>query len=101
MKAACEYNPDDWFLTLPAGRPSATTKRRIVKGVRDAVDACYDCPAMIHCGELGMEPDNLMWGIWGGMLPAERMAQAGLSKSDFTMGSVGYTEFNLLEMVNA
>jgi len=101
MKAACEDNPDVWFTELPQGRPSAESKKRYIRDTKGAVSACYDCPAMIPCGELGMEPDNIMWGIWGGMLPAERMTKAGLTKKDFKWGSPGYNAFKLLELVYA
>jgi len=101
MKAACEEAPDNWFISLPPNRPGKAVKNAVIQGVKAAVEACYDCPAMIPCGELGMEPDNLMWGIWGGMLPAERLTLTGKSKADFTMGSVGYSEFKLQELVYA
>ena len=39
-----------------------------------------------------MLPENLKWGIWGGMLTAERMMKAGLEPSD--------TEARLLKLVN-
>ena len=101
MKAACEEDPESWFISLPKSRPSKATKNAIIRGVKQAVSACYDCPAMIPCGELGMESENLMWGIWGGMLPAERLTLAGKSKIDYTMNSVGYIEFKLKELVDA
>lgn len=88
----CRSNPEQWFLTLPTGPPTERTQNKIAEGSRQARDLCFDCHFMIECGEMGMLPENLKWGIWGGMLSAERMTKAGLEPSD--------TEARLLELVN-
>jgi len=99
MQAPCESNPDQWFTTLPSGVVKVSELRRLVDDVKSAIDACFECPAMIPCGELGMLPENIHYGIWGGMLPAERLAKTGKKKLDYTRGSVGYTEFKMKELV--
>ena len=101
MKAPCEYNPDQWFTTLPAGVVKKSDLTRLKNDVKSAIDACFECPAMIACGELGMLPENIYYGIWGGLMPAERLSKVGHKKSDDTRGSVGYTEFKMMELVYA
>ena len=88
----CRENPEQWFLTLPAGPPTDRTQHKIIEDTRKARDLCFDCNFMIQCGEFGMLPENLRHGMWGGMLSAERMAKAGVKP--------GYKEERLLELVN-
>ena len=42
---------------------------------------------------------NLYWGIWGGMLPAERMLRSGKNKEDYPVGTFQYAEYKMYEMV--
>lgn len=101
MKAACEENPDLWFTTLPAGQMTQTNRKQLKNGIKSAIDACFECPAMIACGDLGMLPENLYHGIWGGMLPSERLAKAGKMKDDYHPQHIGHKAFLLEEFVYA
>ena len=73
----CRYNPDQWFLALPIRGQKQRQEELVVERTRQAIDTCTMCPAQIACLEIGMLPENLHWGVWGGTLPAERLAKAG------------------------
>lgn len=39
---------------------------------RKAREACYECPLRLRCLGLGVMPDNLEYGTWGGYYAEER-----------------------------
>lgn len=41
-----------------------------------AKTVCMDCPVQDQCLELGMRPDNIRWGIFGGLTSDERRKRA-------------------------
>jgi len=95
----CSKEPDDWFTTFPNRKLHGHAKRAIVDKVIQTRDKCLDCPVMVQCGELGMREENLTYGIWGGMLAAERMRKAGKKKEDYWDGTYIYSEWKMLEAV--
>lgn len=83
MLTACKSNPDQWFPTLPNGGDRISPRRgireaQVVARTIEAIALCNKCPANDVCGEMGMEPDNVEYGIWGGKLAGQRMAKAGM-----------------------
>ena len=45
--------------------------------LRLALQLCDGCPLKAECLELGMQGEDIYWGIWGGLFPAERKALKG------------------------
>ena len=39
-----------------------------------ALNVCDHCPIRMQCLEVGMQGNDLRWGIWGGLLSGERLA---------------------------
>lgn len=62
--------------------PDVDTPEEIEIKVSVAKEYCKKCPVSDLCFELGMRPENLRWGIFGGLTSEERryMAQKGNSK---------------------
>jgi len=75
-------------------------QRKLVDDAAQARDACFDCPAMIPCGELGMLEDNINYGIWGGMMAAERLMKIGKTEDDYANGSLEKAEWRLWKLVD-
>ncbi|NIP36929.1 MAG: WhiB family transcriptional regulator [Thermoplasmata archaeon] len=78
--AACgddSLDPDVFFPD-----PDYDTEEEIEVKVRVAKDVCRKCPVDDLCLNLGMRPENLRWGIFGGLTSQERRyrAQKGTSK---------------------
>ena len=85
-KLACKDNPDQWFPSLVYGGDRVSPKRnerneKIVAQTRKALALCQACPARKQCLALGMQEDNLEWGIWGGEMPGQRLFKAGKKMS--------------------
>lgn len=99
MNTPCSTDPDKWFTVLLPGAASPKRNKKLVNDVKEAINTCFECPVMIKCGELGMLEKNLYWGIWGGMLPAERMLRRGKNKEDYPVGTFKYAEYKMYEMV--
>ena len=74
----CHDNPDMWFRGMPANT-SRETKERVLADIKDAIRICESCPLQAPCASLGMEEENLEHGIWGGLLAAERLLEAGIT----------------------
>ena len=68
-----DKNPDAWFPQMPNGGRLSTVLRRMVPEIQRALDLCETCPLKAKCLELGMQPNNLGHGIWGGMLSGDRI----------------------------
>lgn len=96
----CVSNPDKWFTTLPAGRIKASLRNKLISDAIEARDACLDCPIMVKCGELGMQEENLHYGIWGGMLVAERLEKAGLDRAS-SRDITERAEWRMKELIDA
>lgn len=68
------HHADDWFEDPGSGRETLAGRAR-----RRARDACFvDCPMKMRlaCLNLGMQPENLFHGIWGGYTEAQRQEVA-------------------------
>lgn len=82
-KCASDTNPDAWFPDIVGkARPSRKRLLPIAQEAKRAIDICNACPTKDKCLEAGMDPLNLSYGIWGGTLPPERHAMAGISFSE-------------------
>jgi hypothetical protein len=52
-----------------------------------ALEICSACPIREQCLEVGMQDDDIRYGIWGGMLAGERLAlRAKLTGKKLTNG---------------
>lgn len=70
--------PDLWFPEQPQGKPSQASRKRLAKQVLLAVSICQECPVKQECLAEGMKPENIDYGIWGGVLAGERIVASGM-----------------------
>jgi len=78
---ACEgnENPDLWFPELGRGGDSRSDARitRKAQEVSLALAICKSCDKKVECLEEGMRPENINYGIWGGLMAGERLLISG------------------------
>ena len=78
-----DKNPDAWFPTVPNGGRPDTILRRMAPEIKYAINMCSRCPVQQDCLEEGMKPENLAYGIWGGLLAGQRIAIAKVRGIDY------------------
>lgn len=61
--------PDWWY---PATTNHITLDEIATAGM--ALEICSACPIKEQCLEVGMQDDDIRYGIWGGLLSGERLA---------------------------
>ena len=85
MKGNCEGHsePDMWFPELPPNRPSVKGTIALAEKINEAISLCKSCPIKVECDVEGSKPQNLPYGIWGGMLAGERLLQSGVDRDSF------------------
>jgi len=68
-EAACRTvgDPDAWFIDYWTADPDELWRMKL------AMDVCNECPIKAKCLEVGLTDPEIKWGIWGGLLPGERM----------------------------
>ena len=82
LKGSCtgHENPDLWFSEsissdgniTGSNENSAEYKQRISNSAT-AIAICNTCPSKAACLTEGLKDENLENGIWGGLLPGERL----------------------------
>jgi len=82
-----DTNPDAWYPEQPNGGNSRTVIRQIVPEVNRAIGLCNTCPEQDKCLDEGLKPVNLAFGIWGGLLPGERILIAEQRGDDIMVDS--------------
>ena len=82
-----DENPDAWYPTVPNGGKPDTILRRMVPEIKYAINMCGRCPIQEKCLEEGMKPENLAYGIWGGLLAGQRIAIAKEQGLDYRVDS--------------
>ena len=107
---AGDENPDYWFpeLTSGTGRPSAEYLKAVAEQTNYALKLCASCPVKAECLAEGMKTEkmsrenvegwgNLPYGIWGGLMAAERLEIAGIRREHYPPRSraVPVRAFNL------
>lgn len=70
-------DPDLWFLD---NVDTGIIQPDMVPGLTIALETCNGCPLRMPCLEMGMDDDNIHWGIWGGVLMGERYQLAGINR---------------------
>jgi predicted RecB family nuclease len=75
--------PDLWFPELPQGRRSTQTNNAIIAATKRAIAICDECFFKEECLEEGMKPDNISFGIWGGVTAGERLMLAGIDARNY------------------
>ena len=89
-----DVNPDWWFPELPTGAPSDETIKAIAEQTNYALKLCSSCPVKEECLAEGMKTEtfrngsiagwgNLPYGIWGGLMAAERLEIAGVKREHY------------------
>ena len=81
-------NPDLWFedsgdlfeKRLGSTNPNIKFEQRRAN-MLIAMEICTKCPIRTNCLSEGMKEENLDYGIWGGLLPGERIALADTLKA--------------------
>ena len=66
-------NPDWWFHEIPNGGHQPTMLKRIAPEVQYALNLCKTCPKKEVCLKEGMKQENIVYGIWGGVLAGDRV----------------------------
>lgn len=91
IKGNCtgDKNPEWWFPDLPAGQISNKRLQSLTNETQYALNLCSTCPVKQECLEEGMKMEkmrgqimgwgNLPFGIWGGLMPYERLEMAGIT----------------------
>jgi hypothetical protein len=91
-----EFDPDLWWNDYPdnEGTSGRTTKLNTNKSIKDsrlALRICDRCPSKDVCLAEGMRPENLEWGIWGGLTSGERLVRANaVGNSDYRRHKVRF-----------
>lgn len=80
-------DPDLWAPEMPNGRPTMRTVGRLVERILIAKEICSTCPSKQRCLDIGSQPKDLPFGIWGGKLAGERILALGHVRSDFAKQS--------------
>jgi hypothetical protein len=82
---ACDgsENPDLWFPEMGQGGSGTTKIRQKAVEVDAALAICRSCDKRVECLEEGMRPENINYGIWGGLLSGERLMNAGVRTGDY------------------
>jgi hypothetical protein len=75
-------DPDMWFPELPPNRPSIAVITALAERVNEAISLCKSCPARVECDSEGSKPENLAYGIWGGILAGERLLKLGVKRDE-------------------
>ena len=89
-----DANPDWWFPELPTGAPSDEAIKAIAEQTNYALKLCSSCPVKEECLAEGMKTEtfrngsiagwgNLPYGIWGGLMAAERLEIAGVKREHY------------------
>ena len=77
-------NPDLWYPEQPQGRPSNAKRKQLAEQVMLALAICQECPVRQQCLDEGMRPENLDYGIWGGLMAGERIVLSGVKANSTT-----------------
>jgi len=91
-----EFDPDLWWNDYPdnentVGRTTKVNTNKSIKDSRLALRICDRCPSKSACLEEGMRPENLEWGIWGGLTSGERLVRAdAVGSSDYRRHKVRF-----------
>ena len=99
-------NPDLWFEDsgdLFEKRLGSTNPLKKFEKRREnmliAMDLCTKCPIRTNCLTEGMKEENLDYGIWGGLLPGERILLADTFKASTDRKSRIRTAQNIRSLV--
>ena len=98
---SCTFHedPDLWFPELPTGRPTRYTAVEAAVRVEEATDICDVCPIKQSCLDKGFLPENILWGIWGGMMAGERLVAAGITPEDYTPDTEQGRAFSFVALI--
>lgn len=91
-------DPDMWFPEMPPNRPSLGDTISLALQVNEAISLCNTCPSKVECGIEGSKPENLAYGIWGGVLAGERLLSMGHKREDYPTNYV--PEGRAIDMFN-
>lgn len=83
-----DVNPDAWYPDQPNGGNPRTVIQQIVPETKRAIALCNSCPEKDACMDEGLKSINLAFGIWGGLLPGQRILIAE-QRGDDVMAVVG------------
>ena len=87
IQGACldSENPDLWFPEMGQGG-SGNGNWKVVKKAQEvdlALAICRSCDKKVECLAEGMKPENINYGIWGGLLAGERLMNNGVRVGDY------------------
>ncbi len=99
-------NPDLWFedsgdlfeKRLGSSNPNIKFLKRRAN-MLIAMEICTKCPIRTKCLSEGMKEENLDYGIWGGLLPGERILLADTAKGSTDRKARIQTALNIRSLV--
>lgn len=86
----CSNHPDpDLWQPEPeqTGRPTSRMMGRLTERVLIAKTICSTCPSKDRCLDIGNQPDDLAYGIWGGKMAGERILDLGYKRDELARQS--------------
>ena len=75
-----ELDSNLWWQDTPdtdtGNKATRAEVKKCIENSRLALSICNKCPSQSACLAEGMRPENLEWGIWGGLTSGERLLRA-------------------------
>lgn len=75
-------DPDMWFPEYGSGPVTPKRTQRLAEKVNEAIRLCKTCPVREKCLDMGMQSEDLTFGIWGGKLAGQRLLETGYKRED-------------------
>jgi hypothetical protein len=92
-------DPDMWFPEYGSGPVTPNRTQRIADKVNEAIRLCNTCPVKERCLEMGMQPEDLTFGIWGGKLAGQRLLETGYKREEHAQFSEAGRAVRLYEIL--
>jgi len=91
--------PDLWYPELGSGTITPNRIQRLADQVNVALRLCNTCPVKEQCLEMGMQEEDLQFGIWGGKLAGQRLLESGYKREEHSRFSESGRAVGLYEML--
>lgn len=92
-------DPDMWFPEYGSGPVTPKRTQRLADKVNEAIRLCNTCPSKDKCLEMGMQSEDLTFGIWGGKLAGQRLLETGYKREDHAQFSEAGRAVRLYEIL--
>ena len=101
MEGNCNNHPDPdlWFPEYGSGPVTPNRTQRLADRVNEALRLCSTCPVKERCLEMGMQGEDLQFGIWGGKLAGQRLLESGYERDEHSRFSESGRAVGLYEIL--